>query len=154
MIVRTIQSYELDATMILFNYYRDEAVESLPRIAEEYDENSMIDTVRNYTIRNQYVWFNMYEGQRPVGFIAGFISATPWNKDLLVANISFVYLLTSHRSMDNFKSLYSKFEEWANSFEAYQITGGDIGINVDRSQRLYEHLGFKPVLLMVKETAE
>ena len=154
MIVRTMQPYELDATVILFNYYRDEAIESVPRIAEEYDENSMVDTIRNYAIRDQYIWLNMYEGQRPVGFIAGFIAQTPWNKDLLIANISFVYLLESHRTLENFKDLYSRFEEWARTFNAYQITGGDIGINIERSQRLYEHLGFKPVLLMVKETAE
>lgn len=151
MIVRTMQPYEFDATMVLFNYYRDEAIESMPIIAEQYDENSMIETIRTYSIKNEYCWFNAYEGQRPVGFIAGYLTQCPWNKQLITANIGFVFLLESHRNMDNFKQLYKSFEMWSKSCHATEITAGDIGINVERSQRVYEHLGFAPILMMTKE---
>lgn len=142
---------ELDSTMILFNYYRDEAIEAIPRIEEEYDENSMVNTVRTFASKYQYCWFNAYEGQRPVGFIAGYLSECPWNSSIVTANIAFVYMLESHRTLSNFKQLMDEFTAWSRICEAREITAGDIGINVERSQKLYEHLGFTPILLMSKE---
>ena len=151
MIVRQMQPYELDATMICFNYYRDEAIESIPKIADEYDENSMVETVRHYATHYESIWLNAYEGQRPVGFVGGYLSQCPWNKQLVTANVAFIYMLPSHRSLDNFKQLMQAFTEWAKTCECYEITAGDIGIDIERSQRLYEHLGFKSLLMMTKE---
>ncbi len=151
MIVRKMQPHELEATVICFNYYRDEAIEALPRIAGEYNENSMVQTIRGYAIKNEFCWFNAYEGQRVVGFIGGYITDLPWNQEILTANISFVYLLPTHRSLENFRSLYKEFQLWASEFGCQEITAGDIGINIDRSRSLYEHLGFKQILLMTKD---
>jgi hypothetical protein len=53
--------------------------------------------------------------------------------------------------MDNFRQLMKKFEEWARACDATSITGGDIGIDVERSRTLFEHMGFEPMLLMNKE---
>ena len=154
MIVRKMMPHELDATVILFNYYRDEAIESIPRIADEYDENSMVETIRLYATNYEYIWLNAYEGQRPVGFIAGVLTPCPWNQKLVAAHISFVYMLESHRSLANFKQLMQSFEEWAKTCHCYQITGGDIGINIERSTKLYEHFGFTPMLHTYKEITE
>jgi GNAT superfamily N-acetyltransferase len=154
MIVRQAQSRELDSTVILFNYYRDEAIESIPRIADEYDEDSMIATIRTYISNHEYIWLNAMEGQRPVGFIGGVLTPCPWNDQLIAAHISFVYLLPSHRNLDNFKQLMTAFEEWARTCHCYQITGGDIGINIERSTKLYEHFGFTPMLHTYKEIVE
>ena len=151
MLVRKMTGHELDATMILFNYYRDEAIEAMPKIADEYDENSMLETIRLYATNYEYCWFNAYEGQRPVGFVGGYISACPWNKQLITANIAFIYMLPSHRSLSNFKDLVNKFTEWAHTCHATELTAGDIGIDVERSRKVYEHLGFKEILLMTKE---
>lgn len=151
MIVRSMQPYELDATMILFNYYRDEAIEVMPKIAEEYDENSMVMTVRSHASRVDHCWFNAYEGQRPIGFVGGFLSQCPWNEKILTANIAFIYMLPSHRSLENFNQLLAAFEEWSRTMRAVEITAGDIGIDIDRSRRLYQHVGFKEILLMTKE---
>jgi GNAT superfamily N-acetyltransferase len=151
MIVRKMLPQEFDQTMILFGYYRDEAIESLPKIAEEYDENSVLETIRLYASNYEYCWFNMYEGNRPVGFVAGYASACPWNKKKLSANIAFIYVLKSHRNMERFKGLLDKFTEWAKTIDADEITGGDIGINPERTQALYENFGFKPLVMMSKE---
>lgn len=151
MIVRKMHPQELDATIICFGYYRNEAIESLPRIAEEYDENSVLETIRMYASNYQYCWFNAYEGSRPVGFIAGYMSECPWNKRLISANIAFIYMLPSHRSMDNFRQLLTAFEEWARLIEAKEITAGDIGIDPERTRTLYEYFGFKPGVWMGKE---
>ena len=151
MIVRTMHPNELDSTMILFNYYRDEAIEAMPKIADEYDEDSMVETVRSYASNYEYCWFNLYEGQRPVGFVAGYISQCPWNRSIITANIAFIYVLPSHRGMANFKMLLEKFTEWAKLIEASDISAGDIGIDMERSRKVYEHFGFTPMLLMTKE---
>jgi GNAT superfamily N-acetyltransferase len=151
MIVRKMQPIEFDVTVNLFGYYRDEAIESIPRIAEEYDEDSVIDTIRHFASHWDHIWYNLYDATRPVGFVSGFATECPWNKELIVANIGFMYIIESHRNMDNFKLLLGKFEEWSKTIGAYQITAGDIGINIDRSSKLYEHFGFKPILLTVKE---
>lgn len=151
MIVRQAQAQELDATVTLFNYYFDEAAEKIPAMTDEYDENSIIMTIRNYMISYEHVWFNAMEGQRPVGFIAGSMGTIPWNDQLVVANLSFIYLLPSHRTMDNFRELYNQFEAWAKNIKAYKISAGDIGIDIERSQKIYEYMGFEPILLMTKE---
>jgi GNAT superfamily N-acetyltransferase len=151
MIVRSMQPIEFDSTINLFGYYRDEAIESLPRIADEYDENSVINTIRSFASLWDHCWFNAYEGQRPIGFIAGYASECPWNKDIIDANIAFIYLLDSHKNMDNFRLLLNKFEEWAKTIKASNITAGDIGINPERTQKLYEHFGFKAGVWMGKE---
>jgi hypothetical protein len=148
MIVRKMRPEEFDATIILFNYYFDEAAEKIPRMNEEFDENSILETIRRFATNYEYCWFNMYDGQRPVGFIAGYITTCPWNKSLIYANIGFVYLLKTHRTMDNFRALMDEFMTWSRLVEAYEITAGDIGIDIERSQKLYEHFGFEPMLLM------
>jgi GNAT superfamily N-acetyltransferase len=154
MIVRKMQPIEFDSTINLFSQYFDEAVESIPTMAEEYDENSVMETIRHYASHWEYCWFNIYDGGRPVGFVAGFVGECPWKHDKLISNLSFIFLIQEHRNMDNFKQLLAKFEEWSRSVKAQQITAGDIGINIDRMQKLYEHFGFKPILLTVKELTE
>jgi GNAT superfamily N-acetyltransferase len=151
MIVRKMLPQEFDVTVNLFGYYRDEAIESMPKIADEYDENSVIETIRTYASQWEYCWFNAYDNSRPVGFIAGYASACPWNKEKISANIAFIYLLDSHKNMSNFKLLLEKFEEWSRVIKASEITAGDIGINPERTRKLYEHFDFKPGVWMGKE---
>ena len=145
---------EMDVTVNLFGYYRDEAVESIPSIEEEYDTDAVVETIRNYSILNSHCWFNMYEGQRPVGLIAGSLVQPAWTSKRFVANIDMVFLLPSHRSLDNFRDLMKEFEMWAVNSGATQITGGDIGIDPEKIRTLYEHFGFKPAVFMVKELSQ
>ena len=151
MIVRKMLAQEFDSTVNLFGYYRDEAILSMPVIEEQYDENSVIDTIKQYASHWEYCWFNAYDGQRPVGFIAGYLTACPWNSNIVEANIAFIFLLESHRNMSNFKQLMTEFEAWARLAKASTITAGDIGINPERTQKLYEHFGFKSGVWMGKE---
>lgn len=151
MIVRQMQPREFDMTVNLFGYYRDEAIQTMPKIADEYDENSVIDTIKTFASKWDHIWLNAYDNQRPVGFIAGYASACPWNSNILDANIAFIYLLDSHKNMDNFRELLTQFEGWARTIKAQNITAGDIGINPERTQKLYEHFGFKSGVWMGKE---
>jgi len=154
MIVRKMHPAEFDLTVNLFGYYRDEAVKTMPHIDEEYDENSVIETIRLYNSHHEYGWFNAYEGQRPVGLIAGCITQTPWNKNILNAHIDMIFLIDSHRNMENFRSLYNEFEAWARGYEARKITAGDIGINPDRTRKVYGQLGFVESAWMIKEIVD
>lgn len=153
MIIRKMLPEELDSTVLLCKRYFDEAADSVPEMAEEWDENSVIQTVRQFSIDYNYFWFNAYEGQRPVGFIAGFATPTLWNNQRIDAHIALIYLLDSHRSMGNFKQLTDRAEEWARLIGAKELTAGDIGINPERTERLYEHLGYTKGVWMGKELA-
>ena len=84
---------EFDSTVICFNYYRDKAIESIPQIELEYDENSVIKTIKARASRAEHCWFNIYDGQRVVGFIAGTLIPQPWNHEILSANIDFIFLI-------------------------------------------------------------
>ena len=152
MTVKRLQAPDFDITMTLFHYYRDEAIESIPEIEDQYDENSAIDTIREYATQASNCWLNLYEGQRPVGFVAGYILPTPWNHKRLIAHIQFIYIIESHRNLENFRELMGSFEKWAvETFDVKQISAGDIGINPERMRKLYEHFDFKTELLMIKE---
>ena len=151
MIVRRMRPEEFDATMTLVGYYADEAAQAVAGFAEDYDENSARETVRLYASNYQYCWFNAYDNTRPVGFVAGHLVACPWNKDIVNAHIAFIYMLESHRTFANFQDLLEQFEGWAKTAKVKEVTVGDIGIDVERSKRLYEHVGFKTDLSMSKE---
>lgn len=147
MIIKAVDSTNIDSTMVLCEYYREEAGIS----DDDYDHNSVLETIKTRSIHAEYCWFNLYEGQRPVGFISGCLTQAPWNKNILYAHIELVFILESHRSLDNFKMLIDAFTKWGTQFKVVDITAGDIGINVDRTRKLYEHLGFTQGLWMTKE---
>jgi hypothetical protein len=151
MIVRKMRPDDIDSVVNLYERYFTEASEVIPGMAEEWDENSVINTVRSYSAHWDHCWYVAEQGQRLIGFIAGYASETPWNKDIINANIAFVFLTQDQRNMDNFRLLMHQFEEWAYTIDAHKITGGDIGINVERTRSLYEYYDFKPVLFMAKD---
>ena len=143
-----MMAHELDATFLLFNsYYKDEINELNPALFADYDENSMVDTIRNHSISYEMIWMNAYEGQRPVGFIGGFISACPWNKELVWANISYIYLLPSHRNKTNLTLLLEEFYAWAKLIKAVRIISSDNEIFAES----FEQLEYTSEKLMTKE---
>ena len=151
MIVRTMLPEEIDSTVTLCKYYADEAAETMPRISEEFDINSVIRTVRTRTIHPQYAWLNMYEGGRPIGFISGSFSTAPWNEKIVMTFVDMFFILKSHRNMDNFRQLVTGFEDWAKSLNAQNIFVSDMGMNEDRTLKLYNHLGYKSATSLIKE---
>lgn len=148
MIVRQMLPYELDGTYLLFsNYYVGEIIERNPGMFQDYDENSMVEAIRQYASNYKYIWFNAYEGQRPVGFIGGFMAECPWNKTLVFTNISYIYLLPSHRNKENFNQLMDEFIAWSKLAKAVRIMSTDNDI----FQSSLEQLEFTSEKLMTKE---
>ena len=146
MIVRKMLPNEMDITINLCRYYADEA--KIPE--EDYDEDHVLETIRHYSSHYEYCWLNAYEGQRPVGLVAGYVCKAPWGP-VYHAHCELIFLLESHRSMANVKDLLKGFEEWARIAGAREITAGDIGINPERTRKLLEHLDFREGLWMSKE---
>jgi GNAT superfamily N-acetyltransferase len=146
MIVRKMQPQEIDGVILLTRYYaQDAGVDD-----DNYDENEVVETIKLYASHWEYCLFVAYEGQRPVGLIAGCVTKLPWVKQY-AAHIDFVYILESHRNINNFKMLLGEFEGWARLIKAKEITAGDLGIDPERNAKLYAHFGFKQGMWMEKE---
>ena len=151
MIVRQIKPEEIDVTVTLTRYYAQECAESMPRIAEEYDVNSAIQTIRTRTIQPQSTWLNMYDNGRPVGFVSGIITTAPWNNEVVFSVIDLFYIHKSHRNMENFRQLIAGFEEWAAQFNSQTVFVSDMGVNTDRTFKVFEFIGYKPATSLIKE---
>lgn len=148
MIVRTMLPQEIDITINLFGQYFQELYENTNGNLPDYDENSVIELVRKYSSLNNLVWLNAYEGQRPVGFLAGSFGRCHWNKNIIKAHIDFIYAMPG-RSIN---SLVDKFMEHVNTVGATEIILTDM--NGKSNQQAFEQLGFKQVQLMIKEISE
>ena len=153
MIVRKMRPEEIDLNVNLFRQYADEAKETNPTLGNQYDENSVITSIRQRNINPEYCWFSLIDNARPVGFISGAITQAPWNLDIIYAHIEMIYVLKEKRNIDNFRRLVDTFEEWAINMDAVEITAGDAGINPERSKKIYESIGFKEGCLMTREIA-
>ena len=150
MIIRKITAGEIDDLLSVIKYYANEAKEAYPEIESELDDEILVQNIRTWSIKPNYSLFVGYEGERTVGFIAGYLVQNPWGKDYQ-ANINFIYMIDTHRTMENFKGLLAKFEDWAKTMRAVRITAGDIGIDIDRTRKLYEYLGFTEGLAVTKD---
>jgi GNAT superfamily N-acetyltransferase len=138
MIIRRPRSTDLDNIIIVMEYYRDEANLS----DDEYHSDSMIQTVREYLIDPSHAWFCLYDRDRIVGVVAGYLCPVPWSKQI-TANVQFLYVLPSHRNLVDAVKLLKEFEIWAWNQGAVKITAGDIGIDVERTKTFYEHCGYR-----------
>ena len=148
--IRKIHPGEIDDLLNIIHQYADEAAESMPEIADEIDDSVIVENIRTWSIQQAYNLLVAFEGQRPVGFIAGVITEMPWGK-VKQANIIFIFMTETHRNMDNFKALLDSFEAWARQCKVKRICSGDIGVNVDRSRKLYNYLKFNEGLYVTKD---
>lgn len=148
MIIRNMQPDEIDGVVILFDYYRTEALIDDDR----YNEDRVIETIRTYSV-NWNLFFNVaYEGQRPIGLVGGFVGEDPIDGERC-ANIQFCYLVDSYHTRENYQQLIQVFEGWAREVKATSIKAIDIGYKPDRLKYFYETMGFKalPLVIMGKE---
>jgi hypothetical protein len=141
MIIRNIHPGEIDSLLNIIHQYADEAAESMPEIANEIEDSVIVENIRSWSIQHTHTLLVAFEGERPVGFIAGALTQLPWSKNIQ-ANVIFIFMTETHRSMDNFKALLNSFESWARQAKAVRICSGDIGIDIERSRKLYTYLNF------------
>jgi GNAT superfamily N-acetyltransferase len=144
MIIRKMLPEEIESVVTLFGYYREETL--IPD--ETYDEQRLVQTIKNYTINWQLHFKIAFDGQRPVGVIGGFSSEDPVEKENSAA-IQFCYLIPSHASRGNYRQLVEDFEDWAQQVGAKNIKVLDIGYKPNRLADLFDSMEYNPVALNI-----
>jgi GNAT superfamily N-acetyltransferase len=139
--VRRPYTHELEATLILLEYQRDELN------IEDYDDSHVFDQVKIHMTKGTHWWLNAYEGTRPVGCIGGYIVQGNFSAEKSVL-INYFYVLKSHRDQGIYRELFKAFGEWAREHDAKKIIAADIDINQDE---LFEGLGFQNKKIWIKE---
>jgi GNAT superfamily N-acetyltransferase len=150
--IRKIHPGEIDDLLSIIHQYVEEAAETMPEIAGEISDQVIVENIRKWSIQHTHNLLVAFDGYRPVGFIAGFLVQMPWGSSLQ-ANINFIFLSETYRNMDNFRNLLRSFEDWARQAGATKIFSGDIGIDIERSKKLYAYLDFKEGLYVFKDIA-
>ena len=150
MIIRKMRPEELDLSVNVARMYSQEAKDE---ITEQFDTNSVIGTIRSRTIEDSSFWLNAMEGGSVVGFVSGCLTSAQWNDNILYAHIDLIYLKESKRNMNNFRQMLDSVEEWGAQFNVEKITAGDIGVDPERSEKLYEALGFDKAVWMTKDVS-
>jgi hypothetical protein len=143
-IIRPMETYEIDSVINLFNYYKDEAGIS----DERFDQNRLLNTLRQYNIRPNLFFRIAVNGLRPVGVIGGFLSEDPVEAEI-TATIQFNYLISEFNSVENYSQLIQEFETWSRQFKVEQIRALDIGEKTNRLFAVYDQLGFYPVRISI-----
>jgi hypothetical protein len=140
MLLRQMETNEIDSVINLFSRYREDALIS----DEKYSENRVLHTIREYNIRPNLFFRIAVNGQRPVGLIGGFLSEDPVDIEVS-ATIQFCYLIEEFRDINNYKLMIDEFTNWGRQFKATNVRAIDIGNNVTRLQDVYEQLDFAPI---------
>jgi hypothetical protein len=148
--IRKIHPGEIDDLLSVIHQFAEEASKAMPEIAGEISDQIIVENIRAWSIQHSHTLFVAFDGQRPVGFIAGFVVQMPWGKTCQ-ASIQFRFLLENYRTMENFKALLEKFEEWAKTKGATKILSGDIGVDIERSRKVLGYLGFKEGFFAYRE---
>ena len=140
-IVRRPYTNELDSTLILLEYQRDE--NEIP----DYDDSHVFDQVKLHMTRSTHWWLNAYEGTRPVGCIGGYMVQSNFSEQRS-ALINYFYVLKSHRDQGIYRELLTGFTQWAREHDAVKVIAGDIDLSQDQ---LLEGLGFQRKNIWIKE---
>ena len=141
MTVRRPYTHELEATLILLEYQRDELN------IEDYDDSHVFDQVKTHMTKGTHWWLNAYAGTRPIGCIGGYIVQSNFSAEKS-ALINYFYVLKSHRDQGIYRELLNGFIEWSREVDAVKIIAGNIDIDQDL---LYEGLGFHSKKIWIKE---
>lgn len=144
MIIRKPTPTELDSTLILLEYQRDELD------MQDYDPDHVTQTIKTHMSKATHCWFNAYEGTRPIGCIGGYLVQNNYTEDFF-GFIDMFYVLKSHRDQGAYRELFQQFSQWAQSCEAKKIIGGEINFDNTVLTGVLDGLGFAKQTLWIKE---
>lgn len=150
MIIRQLRPNDISNTVILMNYYRDDA-----GIADEdWDVGKIVQNLKQYAIGGDHACLLAMEGDRVVGGIFGSIRQEFYNSKT-AAIIHFIFLIPTHRTEDNYFQLYDQFKLWSDRFEVEKILLTDLMDNNTNLVEVGNVLGFEmeKINLFVKDVA-
>jgi hypothetical protein len=82
----------------------------------DYDEDHIIESIREHKISPASCWFNAMEGQQVVGFIGGTCATKILNKEP-VGIVDFLFLLPEYNNEDNVRQLTFAFIDFCEKFK-------------------------------------
>lgn len=138
MLVRPLRPQDMDNTMILMDYYREE----MNLEDGEWDENSVIQSIRLYSSNAETCFLVAVEGQRVVGCCSG-IARKEFYNNTIETVIQMLYLLPSHRNTENYNQIFGEFKNWAHSFGSKRTLLVDVGNNATRIHPIADVLDFQ-----------
>lgn len=137
MIIRHLRPTDINNTVILMNYYRDDA-----GIADEdWDVSSIVQNLKQYAIGGDHACLLAMEGDRVVGGIFGSVRKEFYNSKC-AAIIHFIFLIPTHRTAANYQNLYDEFTNWSNRFGVEKVLLTDLMDNNTKLIETAEVLGF------------
>ena len=144
MIIRSMRPEEIDSVLTVFEYYREAAgIDD-----DEYDQDRVLGTVKEYCIRPNLFFRIALENNRPVGIIGGFLSPDPVEREL-TATIQFLFLVQGYDNLNNYQQLVDEFQQWAKQCQAKAVRAIDIGTNITRLNSIYSELGYRPITVNI-----
>ena len=137
MIIRQLRPNDISNTVILMNYYRDDA-----NIADEdWDVSKIVQNLKQYAIGGDHACLLAMEGDRVVGGIFGSVKQEFYNSKT-AAIIHFIFLIPTHRTENNYFQLYDEFKSWADRFAVEKILLTDLISNNKNLNEVADLLGF------------
>lgn len=110
---------------------------------EDYDHDQWTEIVRAYSIYTDHRSLVFYNNlNKPAGFLLGCITKIPHNGKM-VAQIHYMYLLPDFFNHENLYELHREFQEWAQGFQAQEITAPDFYPLPDEYQEFFKDLEYK-----------
>lgn len=149
MLVRPLRPQDLDNTMIMMDYYREEMDIGQD---EEWNENSVIQSIRLYSTNAECMFLVAVESDRVVGCCSG-IARKEFYNDTIETVMQMMFLLPSHRNKENYQQLLGEFLNWSHLVKSQRMLLVDIGNSNTRIQTIADTLNFdhKNIRVFVKE---
>lgn len=114
MIVKPLEVETFDRTaQLVFEYAQEMKIEN-------YDEEHIIEQLRERKIEISNCWLNAMIGQQVVGFIAGGCSEETLTKNV-VGVVDFFYLQSDHNTEENIRDLLFAFIDHVEKFKGTRL---------------------------------
>lgn len=131
---------------------RQQVAETLPHL--DFDPSVAHRTFQNYlTSATPTIFVAEGPDRAPVGFLMALISDYAFTRGFFVGQEA-IFVRKDQRGGPAASSLMKAYDEWARRLEPREIYAGVAnGMDVDRTVRFFQHLGFAPVGTVLRKVA-
>lgn len=139
MTIRRLTPADMDAAIILMNYYQDEME------VEDWQQDEVVQALRKYSISGEANCLVAMEGNRCVGICVGGLKKEFYNKKM-IAYVQLLYLLPTHRDKYNYQNLFNEFAKWFAPLNIKTVILNDILDDNPRMKDIAEKLEFDDIV--------